>query len=78
MDILRIRPATSENPALFERLAVIDSPFRAMSLCGDLLALSDELKETHIVNWRTGEKAILLSPDDASEYNFMVWFLRRE
>lgn len=70
--ILAIRAESSGTPPAFECLAVIDSSFKAMTLCGDLLAMSDDVNETHIVNWRTGALAALWGSNEPSEHNFQV------
>ena len=56
----------------FVTLCTLDIPFRAMTLRGDILAASDDVNETHIVNWRTQEYAVLWGSDEPSEHNFQV------
>ena len=40
----------------------MESPLRAMSLRGDLLAISDDSNKTEIWNWKWGTSAILQHP----------------
>jgi hypothetical protein len=59
-------------PAQFERLATIDTPFNAMTLRGSILALSDDMNETHVMNWQTREMAVLWGSNEPSQHNFQV------
>ncbi len=43
-----------------------------MSLHGDMLASSDDVNETHVHNWRTGDYAVLWGSNEPSEHNFQV------
>ncbi|KAI0087526.1 hypothetical protein BDY19DRAFT_994850 [Irpex rosettiformis] len=70
IDILRMKPSTPESSRRLECLATINSSFKVMNLCGDLLAIADETYEVHIINWRTGDMAMLWGSDEPSEYNF--------
>ena len=46
--------------------------FRALTLQGDILAASDDINETHLINWRTDEYAVLWGTNEPSEHNFQV------
>lgn len=64
------------DEAKFVVLQTIDTSFKAMTLRGDILAASDDVNETHIINWRTGDCAVLWGSDEPSEYNFQVRYIR--
>ncbi|KAI0683291.1 hypothetical protein BC835DRAFT_1296405 [Cytidiella melzeri] len=72
VDLLRVRPGTHDDGSTssFECLATISSSFKALNLCGDLLAIGDDMNEVHIINWLTGDMAVLLGTDEPSESNF--------
>ncbi|GJE98677.1 F-box protein [Phanerochaete sordida] len=54
----------------FVTLATIKTSFRVMTLKGDILALSDDVNETQLVNWRTNALACLWGSEAPSEHNF--------
>ena len=43
-----------------------------MALQGDVVILSDDVNETHLLDWRTNEYAALCGSDEPSEHNFQV------
>ncbi|KIP12200.1 hypothetical protein PHLGIDRAFT_62530, partial [Phlebiopsis gigantea 11061_1 CR5-6] len=72
IEILAIRPLEQDSKPIFVSLASVETTFRAMSLQGDILAASDDMNETHIINWKTNESAILCGSDEPSEHNFQA------
>ena len=72
VEILALRPCSERSSSEFVSLARIKTTFRAMSLKGDIIAVSDDVNETHIINWRTNDLSILLGSDEPSEHNFQV------
>jgi len=40
------------------------TPFRPISLEGDLLVIGDDIRETTILNWKTQARAILVHAQD--------------
>ncbi|KIY53063.1 hypothetical protein FISHEDRAFT_34022 [Fistulina hepatica ATCC 64428] len=68
--------------AALRPIFTIQTSFQPVALCGDLLALSDEICVTNIINWRTGESAILRhDPDDGvlqqHDHAIQVLFIRK-
>ena len=72
IEIFGIRGTTGQKNGEFVSLQVIASPLRAMAFRGDLLAASDDINETHVINWRSRDYAVLWGSDEASEHNFQV------
>ncbi|KAF7800190.1 hypothetical protein EIP86_011437 [Pleurotus ostreatoroseus] len=64
-----------QDAGMFVTLCTLEIPFRAMTLRKDILAASDDVNETHIINWRTQEYAVLWGSDEPSEHNFQVMYL---
>lgn len=73
VEILAIRRSGADSSkARFETVAVIQSTFHAMALQGDIVILSDDVNETHLLDWRTNKYAALRGSDEPSEHNFQV------
>lgn len=48
----------------FFPIASIESPLKPIKLCGDILAISDDISQTVIWNWKTRRSALLQHPND--------------
>lgn len=53
-------------------LRTIPCAFRVMSLQGNTLAAGDDVNEAHVIDWSTGDYAVMWGSEDASEYDFQV------
>ncbi|KAH9927373.1 hypothetical protein B0H21DRAFT_133967 [Amylocystis lapponica] len=56
--------------AAFRTVCSINSPFRPITLQGDLIAFSNDSFETTIMNWRSGAAALLCSSEEPADQNF--------
>lgn len=69
VEVLALRQSGGSG-VQFVTLATIKPSFRVMAFKGDVLALSDDMNETQLVNWRTNALACLWGSDAPSEHNF--------
>ena len=60
---LRTQPGSTYD---LEEVYTVDTLMKPMTLMGDLLALSDDISQTAIWNWRIGSYAILQHANDGA------------
>ena len=77
IEIFTIQSPADGTLGAFVSLCRITVGLRAMTLHGDVLAASDDLNESQLINWRSGKYAVLWSLDEPSEHNFQVWLISR-
>ena len=71
VEVLALR-GDADQGVEFTTLATIKTTFRIMAFKGDVLALSDDVNETQLVDWRTNALACLWGSDAPSEHNFQA------
>ncbi|KAL6303375.1 hypothetical protein BKA93DRAFT_826663 [Sparassis latifolia] len=69
IEILNITSGSAEPPT-FRTVGSIDTNFRVIALQGELIAFSNDSSDTTIMNWRTGNAALLCSSEPPVDRHF--------
>ncbi|KAL5524920.1 hypothetical protein ACEPAF_8789 [Sanghuangporus sanghuang] len=64
IEIQRIRPVPQTREVTFETIKTLDISYNPVLLDGDVLVTSDEYSQVQIMNWKTGEFAILKGSEE--------------
>ncbi|THH07250.1 hypothetical protein EW145_g3508 [Phellinidium pouzarii] len=67
LEMQSIRPTSDTRQVIFETIKTIHTNYKPIYLNGDILAISNEHSETHILNWRTGHYAILQNTEETED-----------
>ncbi|KAI6039849.1 hypothetical protein EDC04DRAFT_2568017 [Pisolithus marmoratus] len=63
VEVLSLASEDSPSNVSFRQLTTLQTRYKPVTLRGDIIALSDHDSETLVMNWKTGNRYLLRSPD---------------
>ena len=75
IEILALRPVVVEDnagelPYTLTCIQAIETSCKPMTFRGSMLIISDGVRETHVVDWKTAHSAVLQRPYSSDEPDF--------